>query len=269
MHDSNPLGKGRVANDTFIIPVDDDNASKSKDFSVKVTRLMLSRQETPVKGLSREAAKHIFTADQASVSFDISSETSSATESIVFPLKYNVMFISSYACKPPRGLVTHLKYYTEPADGHEHDHDHDHDIDNNNGHLQYPHLPGHPLHKSYKYKYIPLEDLRANTRPSIITFPEDVKTPTKESSLPANQKIDEHASSTGDAKEEKKKEPELEPIWILDARSSNHEKDKEVFARAWCAAVGVHALVGRVGRTCLACCVREARAVGVGVVIRV
>lgn len=61
-------------------------------------------------------------------------------------------------------------------------------------------------------------------------------------------------------------EPEQEPVWILDARCC---RDKEVFARAWCAAVGVNALIGRASRTCLACCVREARAVGVGVVIRV
>jgi hypothetical protein len=57
-----------------------------------------------------------------------------------------------------------------------------------------------------------------------------------------------------------------EPVWILDARGSH---DKEVLARAWCAAAGTSAVVGRVGRTCLACCVREARAVDVGVIIRV
>ncbi|KAF1348775.1 hypothetical protein BDV97DRAFT_192370 [Delphinella strobiligena] len=43
----------------------------------------------------------------------------------------------------------------------------------------------------------------------------------------------------------------------------------ELLARAWCARVGEHALVAKVGRTCLACCVREARGLGVKIVIRV
>jgi len=43
----------------------------------------------------------------------------------------------------------------------------------------------------------------------------------------------------------------------------------EVLARAWCSMVGTHAIIGRKGRTCLGCCVREARGLGIGVVIRI
>lgn len=43
----------------------------------------------------------------------------------------------------------------------------------------------------------------------------------------------------------------------------------QVLARAWCAMAGMHAVVGRKGRTCLSCCIREARGLGVGVVIRI
>ncbi|KAJ5772478.1 hypothetical protein N7520_003007 [Penicillium odoratum] len=53
---------------------------------------------------------------------------------------------------------------------------------------------------------------------------------------------------------------------VIDARGS---RTKETFVRAWCASVGSHALIGRVGRTCIACCVREARAIKVPVVVRV
>ena len=53
---------------------------------------------------------------------------------------------------------------------------------------------------------------------------------------------------------------------IVDARGSS---TKETFARAWCAYVGSHAIIGRAGRTCLACCIREAQALDVAVVIRV
>lgn len=46
-------------------------------------------------------------------------------------------------------------------------------------------------------------------------------------------------------------------------------KDREVLARAWCAERGAHAIIGGRGRTCLGCCVREARALGIWVVIRI
>lgn len=47
------------------------------------------------------------------------------------------------------------------------------------------------------------------------------------------------------------------------------QKHREVLARAWCAERGTHAIIGGRGRTCLGCCIREARALGVQVVIRV
>ncbi|KAK5718205.1 hypothetical protein LTR17_015778 [Elasticomyces elasticus] len=56
-----------------------------------------------------------------------------------------------------------------------------------------------------------------------------------------------------------------EEVLILDCRGS---EDLGLLARAWCAQTGVHAIVGKEGRTCLACCVREARGLGVGVIIR-
>jgi hypothetical protein len=43
----------------------------------------------------------------------------------------------------------------------------------------------------------------------------------------------------------------------------------QVLARAWCAMVGMHAVIGRKGRTCLSCCIREARGLGISVVIRI
>ncbi|KAK4892766.1 hypothetical protein LTR27_008865 [Elasticomyces elasticus] len=55
-------------------------------------------------------------------------------------------------------------------------------------------------------------------------------------------------------------------VLILDCRGS---EDLGLLARAWCAQTGVHAVVGKEGRTCLACCVREAKGLGVGVVIRI
>ncbi|KAJ5945952.1 hypothetical protein N7454_002791 [Penicillium verhagenii] len=92
-------------------------------------------------------------------------------------------------------------------------------------------LPGHPLHRSFSYKNVSLE------------------------SLP------QHPAPAPSAKS--KEAPE---VLVIDARGS---RTKETFGRAWCASVGSHALIGRVGKSCIACCVREARAIDVQVVIRV
>ncbi|KEQ72771.1 hypothetical protein M436DRAFT_47721 [Aureobasidium namibiae CBS 147.97] len=53
---------------------------------------------------------------------------------------------------------------------------------------------------------------------------------------------------------------------VLDCRGTG---ELQLLARAWCAKVGENAVVGRVGKTCLGCCVREARGLGVKVVIRI
>lgn len=55
-------------------------------------------------------------------------------------------------------------------------------------------------------------------------------------------------------------------VWIIDARCS---RDKDIFVRAWCSQIGRHAIVSRIGRTCLSCSIREAKAIEVGVIIRV
>ena len=55
-------------------------------------------------------------------------------------------------------------------------------------------------------------------------------------------------------------------VLVLDARASS---DLQLLARAWCAEKGLHAIVSRVGRTCLGCSIREARGLGIHIVIRV
>ncbi|KAK6001140.1 hypothetical protein QM012_003223 [Aureobasidium pullulans] len=53
---------------------------------------------------------------------------------------------------------------------------------------------------------------------------------------------------------------------VLDCRGTG---ELQLLARAWCAKVGENAVVGRVGKTCLGCCVREASGLGVKVVVRI
>ncbi|KAI5800369.1 hypothetical protein DFH27DRAFT_482583 [Peziza echinospora] len=57
---------------------------------------------------------------------------------------------------------------------------------------------------------------------------------------------------------------DLEEVLVIEAFGVH---DNEVFARAWCSFWGVSAVMGDLRNTCLACCVREAYAVGVSVVV--
>ena len=90
-------------------------------------------------------------------------------------------------------------------------------------------LSSHPLHRSFSFQYTPL------------------------TSLPQRPAPQTEGGTT----------PE---ILVIDARGS---RVKETFARAWCGSVGCHAIIGRTRKTCIGCCVREARALDVAVVVRV
>ncbi|KAL4870489.1 hypothetical protein BDV12DRAFT_166061 [Aspergillus spectabilis] len=98
-------------------------------------------------------------------------------------------------------------------------------------------LPGHPLHRSYAYEVVPIDSL-----------PDKMGPESRAVNVEFYRALMWHK------------------IMVLDARGG---PEQEAFARAWCASVGYHTIIGRVGRTCLACCIREARAVKVRVVIRV
>lgn len=57
---------------------------------------------------------------------------------------------------------------------------------------------------------------------------------------------------------------DLDEVLVVEAFGVH---DNEVFARAWCSFWGVSAIMGDMQKTCMACCVREAYAVGVSVVV--
>ncbi|EUC39000.1 hypothetical protein COCCADRAFT_32043 [Bipolaris zeicola 26-R-13] len=115
-------------------------------------------------------------------------------------------------------------------------------------------LDAHLLHKLYSYKIIPVTDI---LDPDFL-LPFELHTSKSSERILALSQSD---YSEADTIREIKK-----AVLVLDARTS---WDLEVLARAWCAERGLHALVSRVGRTCLACSIREARGLGIHIVIRV
>ncbi|OAL50173.1 hypothetical protein IQ07DRAFT_509914 [Pyrenochaeta sp. DS3sAY3a] len=112
----------------------------------------------------------------------------------------------------------------------------------------------HPLHKSYSHKVVSAASvLDPNFALPFATHV--TKSALRSSSLSHDRK------TPSDTNQVDKK-----AVLILDARAST---DLELLARAWCAEKGYHAIISRTERTCLACSIREARGVGINIVIRV
>ncbi|KAK5129176.1 hypothetical protein LTR08_003773 [Meristemomyces frigidus] len=111
-----------------------------------------------------------------------------------------------------------------------------------------PPPPTHPLHIDYHYEVVPVATLLSSP-------PESGRSRTL--SLPASRSKTLPTGALIAPADE---------VVVLDCRGT---PDLELLARSWCAKVGEDALVGKSGRTCLACCVREARALDVRVVIRI
>jgi hypothetical protein len=112
----------------------------------------------------------------------------------------------------------------------------------------------HPLHRSYKYKVVPVtEVLDPDFQPP---FDMHAHMPTTRSPTPTGSVLQQLDEATNDKM----------AVLVLDARGS---PELQLFARAWCAEKGYHAIIARIGLTCLACSIREARGLNVNVVIRV
>ncbi|KAJ5965018.1 uncharacterized protein N7479_004894 [Penicillium vulpinum] len=219
--ESTPLGMGDITADAFTLPT--DNPGPIPTSTVKIEGLTLSVGDyKPPNGNG-------ITPAAASMSFSVKdAHNAGEPTTVCFPLKYNVRFISAHECCPPLGVASRksdrekneTQQPTRPVS-------------------KYTRLPGHPLHKSYRYNYVSLESL---------------------STTPAPRSTSSQGAGATQAP----------GIMVIDARGS---RDRETFARAWCAAVGCHAIISRSGGNrvacCVACSIRQARAIDAMVVVRV
>ncbi|EKG17881.1 hypothetical protein MPH_04830 [Macrophomina phaseolina MS6] len=179
----------------------------------------------------------------AQLTFDLPETT------VTLTLTYDIQFITAWPCTPPSS-ASNKKLRR---------------LNRNSTYGRSGPVSAHPLHVAHKYRIITPAQLLAGS-PHL--------TPTSSSiSL-----LDETAAS-GEVLVIDARAPRnsVDSISVLKAPSNGDATlsssfggaDAALLARAWCADRGEHALIGRVGRTCLACCVREARALGVRIVIRV
>ena len=232
--ESTPLGMGDITADAFTLPIDLPAPATA---TVSLGALTLSVSTLIKQGIT--------TSDETSLSFTLHGEEEEgghkASTAVSFPLKHNVRFISAHACRPPLGFASHQQEK-------QHDHSLEEGAAADNGQEpcstwgKYIRLPGHPLHRSFVYRHVQLDALPNYRGPQATGSNTDTDTDTD--------------TNTNTDKE----------VLVIDARG---DRTKETFVRAWCASIGSHALIGRAGRTCVACCVREARAVDVQVVVRV
>lgn len=213
------------------------NHLRAGDFTLPTDSPPVMGNEACSHGLSftsSDAASDSSEAFTTTAHITFSSPINPKLPHISVPLTYDVHFISSHPCYP----VAADNSSSSPAD-------------NNNDltlHTTYtlntPPPPAHPLHTSYRFMTLPVATL-------LSAGAEEARS---------------RALSLPDLTAENDSEEEEEEVAVLDCRG---KPDLELLARAWCAKVGENAVVGKVGRTCVACCVREARGLGVRVVVRI
>ncbi|KAK8166653.1 hypothetical protein IWX90DRAFT_433394 [Phyllosticta citrichinensis] len=262
-----------IARDSDFLAGKQVNAVSEEDFNVprdlyevpfsniRFTKLALS-PETPPPSLETHDSD---TDDTPTPTYSAHLTFTSPETSTTLALTYDVNFITAFPCTPPpnnkflrlcRGPINDSSGASTNANNSPHP---DGRHDSTTAHPPEPLLPpprklssrrypAHPLHAAHKFRIVSPLELLAQSHHS---------SPSSSSiSL-----LDETAASG--------------EVLIIDARpprgsaSITGGSDPALLARAWCADRGENALVARVGRTCLACCVREARAVGIRVVIRV
>ena len=254
--ESSPLGSGhgRVMSREFSMVTDHILDDLGPRCEVKNVELMLNA----VRGNEGDGAAEY----TASVGFQTVEGGKGVGEGdckqLRFPLSYNVHFVGAHPCRPPHGHVgmqspqakasvgssvnetmtesEASESDTTTTEGATTPRDDTHHSPSKSHHPKHKHaenLPAHPLHRSYKYT--------AKSMAEIIDLDEGDHLPTP---------TDKEAGT----------------VWIIDARGS---WEREVLVRAWCAKVGRHAIVSRVGKGCLGCAVRETKGLEIGIVIRI
>ena len=136
----------------------------------------------------------------------------SSTQKKTFHLRYDIHFICGQPCRLPIAPRV-FRAHSDDSD-----------------HPELGLLTAHPLHESFRYKVVTLNDL-----------------------------LSLGSEDLADAILRKE-------VIVIDARGSN---DRDAFARAWCSETNNHGLVSREGKVCLSCSIREARALGIDIVIRI
>jgi hypothetical protein len=289
--DSTPLGKGKggIFGSEFTMVTDHvfDN-DESPEVMVKDIQIHLSSSDatesSPEHPLSVWAK---FDLSITQPTTDDNPVSASISKQVRYGLNRAVYFVSAYPCRLPHGHAT----FKPGTLDFEHEQQHPH---HKPGVPE--HLPAHPLHKTYKFEVKSLVDLIQdphNTPPNPTNHDEPVwvidarghSSPVTSAPPSAERPPLSTVSSaaTTDATSNigmALTTPTINTVTSNDTVAATMEKwlhgssdpqmwQKDILVRAWCAEKGKNAIIARSKWTCLSCAIREARALEIGIIVRV
>ncbi|KAF4124656.1 hypothetical protein GMORB2_5322 [Geosmithia morbida] len=211
--------------------------------------------------------------------------TGNRTEEVSLTLTYDISFVTAYPCSPSR-RVRFVKAPGSPTIQ---------QIDvsgsNNLGKgSRSVFRAGHPLHKFYNYTVMHISELLAKRDTALMDLLRPIENRTPKTvdnrvlvvdciTTPADLPFElmptspvtgtfEFASTSG-SHSLHKRTGSLPNKMHLECRRRQFGSDMEMLVRALCARKGWNAIISRSNRSCLACAIREAGALGWRVVIRV
>ncbi|KIW57273.1 hypothetical protein, variant [Exophiala xenobiotica] len=189
------------------------------------------------------------------------------SEQVRYGLDRAVYFVTAFPCRLPHG---HATFKPDSGDAKQPN------VQQHPQHKAAEHLPAHPLHKTYKFVTKTLHEIIRNPRleppgSGMASTAEVWIVDARHALTPAeiaryhggshseSSSMTSHVTGSSSASASAGEcGPGAEQI-----------RNKDILVRAWCAEKGRNAIIARVGRTCLSCAIREAKALEVGVIVRV
>ncbi|KEF61724.1 uncharacterized protein A1O9_03294 [Exophiala aquamarina CBS 119918] len=287
--ESTPLGmgKGGIHGAEFSMVTDHilDDETKPK-LDVKDITIHLSSSDAPDSSPSHPLAAWI--QFELTLTPPTNVQDSPRPEVITKRVRYGlsraVYFITAFPCRLPHGHATFApgsadadyEQYRQPPK-----------------HKSHEHIPAHPLHKTYKFATKTLSDLVGDgsggagadavsgvepPNPCLSHDSEvwviDARSLPVHSSHQSGSHSEAHYLSNfySNGSASTPASPSLVEAGgeaTLDSTMHSQLWTRDILVRSWCAEKGRNALIARVGRTCLSCAIREAKALEISVVIRV
>jgi hypothetical protein len=202
------------------------------------------------------------------------------TKQVRYGLDRAVYFITAFPCRLPHG---HATFAPGSADA---------DYEQHRQppkHKSHEHIPAHPLHKTYKFVTKTLSELVGEAGADILGGAEPPNPSLRHDSevwvidarsplMHKNHQNTSHSeanylsnfySSSSSSTQASSSLVEAGNEVKVDQIAHSQLWTRDILVRSWCAEKGRNALIARVGRTCLSCAIREAKALEISVIIRV
>lgn len=212
-------------------------------------------------------------------------QSEAVTKRVRYGLDRAVYFVTAFPCRLPHGHATFAPGSAD-ADYEQHRQPPKHKANE--------HIPAHPLHKTYKFATKTLSDLVGDgsggagadilggaepPNPCLSHDSEvwviDARSPSVHNSHQSSSHSEAHYLSNfySNGSSFSTASPSLLEAGseATSDQTTVHSQlwTRDILVRSWCAEKGRNALIARVGRTCLSCAIREAKALEISVVIRV